>query len=133
MSNPADTPAGALRKTFYSDALARIERISPVADSVMRRALFTEELALLGDLSALVSIEVLLCRTLLGDPAAQRVYDGICAPEMAREVLGEERLQNLLALAVEQRSYGAHHWLSADEAVGARAEQAASSLATPSA
>ena len=98
LSNPADTPAGALRKTFYSDALARIERISPVADSVMRRALFTEELALLGDLSALVSIEVLLCRTLLGDPSAQRVYDGVYAPEMAREVLGEERLQNLSSM-----------------------------------
>ena len=125
MSNAADTPAHVLKKSFEVDALARIERISPVTDSVMRKALFAEELLLLGDLSALVSIEVLVCRTLVGDPSAQRVYDGVYWPEVAKEVLGPERLHGLQALAIEQRSYGAHHWLSAHEALGLRAVESA--------
>ena len=115
--------AEALHQAFDQAGRERIERIARVPDVAMRRALFGEELAQLGDLAALWSIDVLVREVLEGSTEAQGVYDGLYQPELAGELLGEQRLIRLKDLAMEQAAHGAHHWLSSTEAAGAKREE----------
>lgn len=114
-SQETKTPLeNALRKS----GLERLERLSNIPDMEMRRALFTEEVSALGDVAALWAIDVLIWSVAQGERSAQRVYDGLFQPKCILDIFDPARMTRLRELAIEERTYGAYHWLSCMDAVG---------------
>ena len=106
-----------LEHAFRKSGTERLERLSNIPDMDMRRALFTEEVSSLGDVAALWAMDVLIWAVVQGDRSAQRVYDGVFQPHCLLDIFDDKRVSRLRELAIEERTYGAYHWLSGSDAV----------------
>ena len=107
-----------LENALRKSGLERLERLSNIPDMDMRRALFTEEVSALGDVAALWAMDVLIWSVAQGERSAQRVYDGLFQPRFILDIFDQERMTRLREIAIEERTYGAYHWLSCMDAVG---------------
>lgn len=99
-------------KALSDAGLDMIDRVANIPDLGMRRALLAEEFSVLGDVAALWALDILIAEVLRGETRAQQVYDGIYHPEVVDSIFDNNRVGVLRELAVEERAYGAYHWLS---------------------
>ena len=110
-----------LHQALWQAGLDRIERLSNIPDSAMRRALWEEDLQAIGDLAAVWSLDALIWETVRGETKAQLIYDGVYRPDSVVGIFPADRLAQLRDLAIEERAFGAYHWFScmdACEAIG---------------
>jgi hypothetical protein len=120
------SPAHGLLRAEYRDAAVQLAaRLAALSEPAMRSAALATELAGMGGLRAIWTLEAVIRGVLARQSACIAVYDAMLDPEPLMQALGEERLDEMLRAGRDEGCVAAVQWvLSTSAGSGAAAADA---------